>query len=65
VVRDRLNRSARRGHPGSAVPGERVIDLIAGAAILRSLLSPDGGLDDVWVDDISALIAHGVTGLLE
>jgi AcrR family transcriptional regulator len=65
VVRDRLNRNAHRGHPGSTLPGDRVIDLIAGAAILRSLLSPNGGLDDAWVDDISALIAHGVTGLIE
>ena len=64
-VQERLNRTARRDHPDSTVAGDRVIELIAGAAILRSLLHRDGGLDDAWVDDISALIAHGVTHLIE
>jgi AcrR family transcriptional regulator len=64
-VRERLNRTAPDGHPDSTVAGDRVIDLIAGAAILRSLLNRDGGLDDAWVDDISALVAYGVTGLIE
>jgi hypothetical protein len=29
--------------------------------LLRMLLSPDEPLDDAWVDQITAILVHGVT----
>ena len=39
---------------------ERLIEVIGGATMLRLLLWPDNELDDEWVDQTTAIVAHGV-----
>ncbi len=39
---------------------QRLIEVIGGATMLRLLLWPDKELDDDWVDQTTAIVAHGV-----
>lgn len=59
AVRARLSDGAVRGELRPHVHTDRIIELIAGATILRLLLTPDTRLDDSWMNDISAIVIHG------
>jgi hypothetical protein len=60
AVRTRLADAMRRGDVHPDIDPQRLIEVIGGATMLRLLLWPDKELDDVWVDQTTAIIAHGV-----
>ena len=59
AVRARLSDGAERGELQPHAHTDRIIELIAGATIIRLLLTPETRLDDEWVNDISAIVIHG------
>lgn len=61
LVRVRLQDAVDRGEAHPDVVPERLIELIGGATMLRMLLSPDDKLDDIWVEQTTAIVVHGVT----
>jgi AcrR family transcriptional regulator len=60
AVRDRLEHAIARGEVHAEVNPERLIEIIGGATLLRMLLVPNAELDDAWVDQTTAIVAHGV-----
>ena len=60
AVRARLAEATRRGEVHVDIHPERLIEVIGGATMLRLLLWPDRELDDEWVDQTTAIVAHGV-----
>jgi hypothetical protein len=60
AVRARLADALRRGDVHPDIDPQRLIEVIGGATMLRLLLWPDTELDDEWVDQTTAIIAHGV-----
>jgi AcrR family transcriptional regulator len=60
-VRLRLCAAIDRGEAHPDVDPDRLIELIGGATMLRMLLRPGEDLDDVWVDQTTAIVVHGVT----
>jgi hypothetical protein len=60
AVRTRLADAMRRGDVHPDIDPQRLIEVIGGATMLRLLLWPDTELDDEWVDQTTAIIAHGV-----
>jgi AcrR family transcriptional regulator len=60
AVRTRLAAARRRGDVHADIDPDRLIEVIGGATMLRLLLWPDRELDDEWVDQTTAIIAHGV-----
>jgi AcrR family transcriptional regulator len=61
AVRLRLREAVERGEAHPDVDPDRLIELIGGATMLALLLRPDEDLDDVWVDQTTAIVVHGVT----
>ena len=59
-MRARLADAVRRGDVHADIDPERLIEVIGGATMLRLLLWPDKALDDDWVDQTTAIVAHGV-----
>ncbi|OBA97359.1 TetR family transcriptional regulator [Mycobacteriaceae bacterium 1482268.1] len=60
AVQARLADALQRGDAHDGIDPQRLIEVIGGATMLRLLLSPDKELDDDWVDQTTAIIAHGV-----
>lgn len=60
VVRTRLDRAVQRGEVHDDVDPQRLIEIIGGATMLRLLLRPDEELGEAWVDEITAILTHGV-----
>jgi AcrR family transcriptional regulator len=60
AVRSRLAEALRRGDVRPDIEPERLIEVIGGTTMLRLLLWPDKELDDDWVDQTTAIVAHGV-----
>ena len=60
AVRARLAEALRRGDVHADIDPQRLIEVIGGATMLRLLLWPDKELDDDWVDQTTAIVAHGV-----
>ena len=60
AVRTRLAEALLRGDANADIDPERLIEVIGGATMLRLLLWPDNELDDEWVDQTTAIVAHGV-----
>jgi AcrR family transcriptional regulator len=60
AVRTRLADALQRGDAHPDIEPERLIEVIGGATMLRLLLRPDDDLDDDWVDQTTAIVAHGV-----
>jgi AcrR family transcriptional regulator len=60
VVRTRLDRAVQRGEVHDDVDPQRLIEIIGGATMLRLLLRPDEQLGEAWVDEITAILTHGV-----
>ena len=60
AVRTRLTDARRRGDVHADVDPDRLIEVIGGATMLRLLLWPDNELDENWVDETTAIVAHGV-----
>jgi AcrR family transcriptional regulator len=60
AVRMRLADALQRGDVRPDIDPERLIEVIGGATMLRLLLWPDKELDDQWVDQTTAIVAHGV-----
>src|ERR1700760_1389110 len=58
VVRERLEHAVARGEVHADVNPERLIEIIGGATLLRMLLVPNRPLDDAWVDQTTAIVAH-------
>jgi AcrR family transcriptional regulator len=61
AVRMRLEAAIDRGEAHPDVDPDRLIELIGGATMLRMLLHPDEKLEDVWVEQTTAIVVHGVT----
>ncbi|HTM86002.1 MAG TPA: TetR family transcriptional regulator, partial [Mycobacterium sp.] len=36
------------------------VEVIGGSTLLRIIVDPDDELDDTWVDQITAIVVHGV-----
>jgi AcrR family transcriptional regulator len=60
VVRTRLDRAVQRGEVHDDVDPQRLIEIIGGATLLRLLLRPEEELGEAWVDEITAILTHGV-----
>jgi AcrR family transcriptional regulator len=60
VVGTRLAHAVQRGQIHADVDAGRLIEIIGGATLLRLLLEPGRELDDEWVDQTAAIVAHGV-----
>ena len=60
AVRARLTEALQRGDVHPDIDPERLIEVIGGATMLRLLLWPEKDLDDEWVDQTTAIVAHGV-----
>jgi AcrR family transcriptional regulator len=60
AVGSRLTEALRRGDVHRDIDPERLIEVIGGATMLRLLLWPEKELDDNWVDQTTAIVAHGV-----
>jgi AcrR family transcriptional regulator len=60
AVRTRLAEALRRGDVHPDIDPERLIEVIGGATMLRLLLWPEKDLDNDWVDQTTAIVAHGV-----
>ena len=60
AVRARLTEALQRGDVHADIDPERLIEVIGGATMLRLLLWPEKDLDDEWVDQTTAIVAHGV-----
>jgi AcrR family transcriptional regulator len=60
AVRARLVEALLRGDANADIDPERLIEVIGGATMLRLLLWPEKELDDEWVDQTTAIVAHGV-----
>ena len=60
AVRTRLAEATRRGEVHGDIDPDRLIEVIGGATMLRLLLWPDREPDDEWVDQTTAIVAHGV-----
>jgi AcrR family transcriptional regulator len=60
AVRTRLAEALQRGDAHPNVDPQRLVEVIGGATMLRLLLWPDEELDDDWVDQTTAIVAHGV-----
>ena len=60
AVRTRLAEALLRGDANADIDPERLIEVIGGATMLRLLLWPEKELDDEWVDQTTAIVAHGV-----
>lgn len=60
AVRLRLGEAAKRGEAHADVDPDRLIELIGGAAMARMLLCPEDELDEMWVDQTTAIVVHGV-----
>ena len=60
AVRARVADAMRRGEVHADIDPDRLIEVIGGATMLRLLLWPDRELDDEWVDQTTAIVAHGV-----
>jgi AcrR family transcriptional regulator len=59
AVRALLDEAVMRGAVQSGVDPDRLLEIIAGATMLRVLLRPDEELDQHWVDQIVAIVLHG------
>ena len=60
AVRTRLAEALQRGDAHPDIDPERLIEVIGGTTMLRLLLWPEKDLDDDWVDQTTAIVAHGV-----
>lgn len=60
AVRTRLREAVARGEVQPDVDPDRLVELIGGATLLRMLLRPEEELDDDWVQQTTAIVAHGV-----
>ena len=60
AVRTRLADARRRGEVHADIDPDRLIEVIGGATMLRLLLWPERELDDEWVNQTTAIVAHGV-----
>lgn len=60
VVREWLQQAVERGAVRSAVDPDRLVEVIGGSTLLRIIVDPDDELDDTWVDQITAIVVHGV-----
>lgn len=61
AVRTRVADAVRRGAANPDVDPDRLVEVIGGATLLRMLLSPGRPLGDDWVEQTTAIIAHGVS----
>ncbi|GBG36672.1 TetR/AcrR family transcriptional regulator [Mycobacterium montefiorense] len=61
AVRVRLREAVDRGEAHPDADPDRLIELIGGATMLRMLLRPDEKLDELWVEQTTAIVVHGVT----
>jgi AcrR family transcriptional regulator len=60
AVRKRLTDAVARGEVHADVDPDRLVEVIGGATLLRILLRPDEPLGDVWIDQTTAIVVHGV-----
>ncbi len=60
AVRNRLEAAVARGEVQKYADADRLIEIIGGTTMMRLLLRPDEGLDNAWVDQVTAIVVHGV-----
>lgn len=60
VLRQWVAQAVDRGDARPEVDAERLLEVIAGAALFGLMLRPDDDLDGDWVDQTTAIVARGV-----
>jgi AcrR family transcriptional regulator len=60
AVRTRLQDAVERGQVRADADPDRLVDLIGGATLLALLQTPDQLATSAWVDNIAAILQHGV-----
>ena len=60
ALRSRLRDAVERGEVRAGVDPDRLVDLIGGATLLALLQTPDDLASSAWVDNIAAILQHGV-----
>lgn len=60
AVRARMRDAINRGQVREGVDADRLVDLIGGATLLALLQTPDELATAAWVDNIAAILQHGV-----
>lgn len=60
AVRTRMEEAVARGEVQTYVDVDRLIEIIGGTTMMRLLLRPGEELDDKWVDQVTAIVVHGV-----
>jgi AcrR family transcriptional regulator len=60
AVRNRLTDAVSRGQVRPGVDPDKLVDLIGGATLLALLQKPEDLMGSAWVDDIAAILLHGV-----
>lgn len=58
--RARLALGVQRGEVRADVDAERLTEVIGGATLMRVMLRPGEPIEDDWVDQIVAILTHGV-----
>ncbi len=59
-LRQRIAAAVDAGELSPAVDADRILELIAGAAVVRLMLRPHLPIDDGWTDQIVDLVMHGI-----
>ncbi|WP_197380658.1 TetR/AcrR family transcriptional regulator [Mycolicibacterium mengxianglii] len=60
VIRRRVADAVERGEVHADIDPDRLVEVIGGTTMIRLLLSPEGDLDDTWVEQTAAIVVHGV-----
>ncbi|MBV9088917.1 MAG: TetR/AcrR family transcriptional regulator [Mycobacteriaceae bacterium] len=60
AARNRLQDAVGRGEVHEYADIDRLIEIIGGTTMMRLLLRPDAELDEAWVDQVTAIVVHGV-----
>ena len=60
AVRIRLDEAVARGEVRPYVQVDRLVEIIGGTTLMQLLLRPGQQADDEWVDQVTAIVVHGV-----
>ncbi len=55
-----LSEAVEAGHLSPDTDPDRVLEIVAGAVVLRLLLQPGEPIDEVWEDQVVSIVLHGV-----
>jgi AcrR family transcriptional regulator len=60
AVRTRLQQAVARGEVQPYVDVDRLVEIVGGTTLLRLLMRPHDELADDWVDQVTAIVVHGI-----